>query len=196
MLFLRYQEYYESSNPDFKGKIFKIIDFMDWYSEKHGGGAFTYCNDFGGYNIPQKIIQKIHYSPNMVDTNHYDFKMDEINKQIKALGCTSGYIIGIKEGSDINILQHELAHGLYYTNIKYKRAMNLLLDEVDANTKKKFFKILKSYTYDESVYLDEMQAYLSTGIITEMRKIPNIENTAKPFIALFAEYRNNVLNHL
>ena len=31
MTFLRMQEWYESINPDFKGKVFSVEAYMDWY---------------------------------------------------------------------------------------------------------------------------------------------------------------------
>ena len=56
MHFLRYQEYYESSSPKYRGKAFEIFDFMRWYSLKYGKGAFTYVDDWDGFNIPSHII--------------------------------------------------------------------------------------------------------------------------------------------
>jgi hypothetical protein len=36
MTFLRVQEYYESPNPDFRGKDFDIWKYIEWYSRDRG----------------------------------------------------------------------------------------------------------------------------------------------------------------
>ena len=51
MTFLRVQEYYESPNPDFRGKHFNIWDYIEWYSREKKD-VFTYAFDWGGFNIP------------------------------------------------------------------------------------------------------------------------------------------------
>ncbi len=53
MLFCRVQEYYESPNPQFRGKNFSIWNFIEWYSRQKKD-AFTYAFDWGGFNIPLK----------------------------------------------------------------------------------------------------------------------------------------------
>ena len=53
MLFCRVQEYYESPNPDFRGKNFSIWDYIEWYSREHND-VFTYTFDWGGFKIPLK----------------------------------------------------------------------------------------------------------------------------------------------
>jgi len=52
MLFLRYQEFYESPYKRFQGKNFDIFEFMDYYRKKRDADAFTYPKDWSGYNIP------------------------------------------------------------------------------------------------------------------------------------------------
>src|SRR5260221_11581605 len=74
MHFLRYQEFYESSSPRFRGKSFELLDFMKWYTYKYGGGSFSYPNDWNGFNIPGDIIQKVN-SLGINDRNIYDYEM-------------------------------------------------------------------------------------------------------------------------
>jgi hypothetical protein len=51
--FLRVQEHYES--PQFHGRIFTLEQYMDWYVADNG--AFTYFQDWSGFNVPSTAFQ-------------------------------------------------------------------------------------------------------------------------------------------
>jgi len=51
--FLRFQEFYES--PKFKGKIFTLENYKDWYRKIKG--KFSYYSDWDGFNLPSKILK-------------------------------------------------------------------------------------------------------------------------------------------
>ncbi|NDB56269.1 hypothetical protein EB169_10645, partial [archaeon] len=55
MTFCRVQEFYESPNPQFRGKHFSMWDYMKWYSKEYDRG-FSYPNDWSGFNIPFEVI--------------------------------------------------------------------------------------------------------------------------------------------
>jgi hypothetical protein len=55
MTFLRYQEFYESPSKKFRGKSYKLLDFMKWYASENDG-IFTYPRDWAGFNFPGSII--------------------------------------------------------------------------------------------------------------------------------------------
>ena len=57
MTLCRVQEFYESSNEEFRGKNFSIWKFMDWYSREHNG-SFTYASDWAGFNIPFEVLEQ------------------------------------------------------------------------------------------------------------------------------------------
>jgi hypothetical protein len=63
-------------------------------------------------------------------------------------------------------MNHEIAHGLYFTNKAYKKACNVILDSmkkaVYTSIKKALIKL--GYADDEKIIRDEIQAFLSTGI--------------------------------
>ena len=42
MFYLRYQEFYESINPEFRGKSFTYLDYMSWYTQFTNAHMFTY----------------------------------------------------------------------------------------------------------------------------------------------------------
>lgn len=56
--FLRFQEHYES--PEFRGKIFTLEEYQRWYiahsPRGQTTGAFTYEEDWTGFNIPSEIL--------------------------------------------------------------------------------------------------------------------------------------------
>lgn len=162
MTFLRGQEYYESPNPKFRNKKdFEIWDYMKWYSLNNKVG-FTYASDWSGFNIPLvKLIElydagKFTYTP-------YDEVMDKIVWEIYEKNWDStGYIIGTEsiKGDTFN---HEVCHGLYYTNEEYKK----IADQITKNIPKDHYKILKNNLikmgYTNQVIDDEIHAYLCYG---------------------------------
>src|SRR5690348_11995408 len=77
MHFCRYQEFYESQNPDFNGKNFSMFDFMRWYSLENKTRSnkdfmcFTYPEDWAGFNIPSWVFTKL-LVMGIPDVNKYD----------------------------------------------------------------------------------------------------------------------------
>lgn len=197
MTFLRYQECYESNSPQFKNRSFAIVDYMRWYAKNLGNGEFTYVKDWGGFNIPSKIIE-MNMAPGFIkDWNMYDSEMRLIDKTIKSAQKNDGYgyyLIGTC-ASDITTLRHEVAHGLYATNNDYKHNMNDLVESyTPAEVKTAMFEILKNMGYDESVFKDELQAYFATGLTSTMQAVEVIANyDRKYFLQRFDDFTKEVL---
>ena len=191
MHFLRYQEYYESPSLRFRGKIFTIIDFMEWYSKKYGKGAFTYPKDWDGFNLSLSIIEDvlINKSP-IIDYNKYDEDMEKIvaycYKTLNKNSDDEAYLIGTY-GKKKAALKHELAHAFFYTNKEYEKKMVKLVKSLDKNARKKLFNILKEYGYTRKVFVDEAQAFIATGLTENMGGLFTVSER-KPFISLFKEY--------
>ena len=74
----------------------------------------------------------------------------------------NAYIIGAKD-TENSTFQHEVAHGLYYTNKEYKELMDEITEAIPLDTYLKFRNNLLKMGYTESVVNDEIQAYLSWG---------------------------------
>lgn len=194
MFFLRYQEYYESSSPKFRGKSFAIFDFMKWYSLKYGKGSFTYPNDWNGFNIPSSIIFDVWNKHDIPDKNIYDYEMlqawKECNAKIYAAtekAVNDFYIIGVVRGN--NALNHEIAHGMFYLDPEYRKEMTKLVKALPKNIKTTINSGLKMLGYTPKVYIDETQAYMSTGL-TEAFGLDTGQwrEERKPFIACFKKY--------
>ena len=163
MLFCRVQEYYESPNPQFRGKNFSIWDYIEWYSREHND-VFTYTFDWGGFNIPlnvaescySKLLKKGEFTP-------YDLEMNYIVKTIRGMvGNGKAYIIGAPTTED-ETFEHEVCHGLYATNKEYKGLVDEITETIEWQDYLKFEGNLLDMGYTASVIPDEIQAHLTTN---------------------------------
>ena len=160
MLFCRYQEFYESPNPKFRGKDFSIWDYMKWYSSNRKG--FSYADDWSGFNIPYDVLEKCIDAQFSTETP-YDDVMYYIYVEIAKLKKDGkAYIIGAGDMLG-DTFQHEVCHGLWYTNPKYKKAAKMVLDTIEPNDYVIFRKNLLDMGYTDKVIDDEIQAYLCFG---------------------------------
>jgi len=184
MQFVRYQEFYESPSSRFRDKAFNLLDYMEWYSKDKDRGCFTYPNDWSGFNIFGDIIKQV-WDLGISDRNQYDYEMKMLyQKFLEQYPDGKFYIIGAC-GSGIT-MKHEIAHGFFYTIPEYKYEMTQLVKSL----KKPFFKSmcnsLRDIGYARRVYIDECQAYLSTGVPTSFDL--TVDKEDKPFVQLYKNY--------
>ena len=164
MLFCRTQEYYESPNTKFRGKDFSMWDYMKWYATNHTG--FSYAGDWSGFNIPFDVLEKCYKNMQKFETP-YDEIMYKIYWQIQTMKHNGkAYIIGAGDMLG-DTFQHEVCHGLWYTNPQYKKAAKVVLDTIEPNHYVIFRKNLLDMGYTDKVIDDEIQAYLCFGHDTE-----------------------------
>lgn len=197
MTFLRYQEYYESPSPDFRSKSFAILDFMRWYSFKFGEGAFTYATDWAGFNIPDYVIKDVR-DLGIPDKNSYDKQMWKVYKECKKKAKGEKfYIIGDTETG--GALSHEIAHGFFYINSEYKKEMMKLVASMDPELRKAMDNHLGKLGYASQVFVDEIQANMSTAEDFNNSRItkhnPDVDDlpkrltvAQKPFVEVFQKY--------
>ena len=148
--FIRFQEFYESPNPDFRGKIFTLGAVRQWYSVKYG--ADTYHHDWTGFNFPSRVL--LPFKQGLFDPltseeiellNLFKYRHDNF------------YIMGAQNNAT---LRHELSHALYDSNEKYR-------NEIDSYIKKNKRGLAKTRQYildkgyAEEVINDEIQAYIT-----------------------------------
>jgi len=185
MFFLRYQEYYESSSPKYRGKAFEIFEFMRWYSFKFGKGLFTYPDDWNGFNLPGNIIKDV-WDKHIVDKNLYDYEMfhswNECNRRADG---EKFYIIGT---AGTEALDHEIAHGLFYLNAEYQKKMKALVKALSPEIRKEMNVELKRLGYTPKVYVDETQAYMATGLTESFEDSVKWVEERKAFQAVFVQY--------
>ena len=148
--FIRFQEYYESNNQQFKNKIFTIGQLKQWYSETYGYDG--YAEHWSGFNLPSVALKPFRsglfdpltiYEQNLLDSLRY--RQDNF------------YIIGAQNKS---VLRHELSHSLYAYSEKYRNEINSYIKKYNAG-----FKTIKKHILDmgycTDVLNDEIQAYVT-----------------------------------
>ena len=193
MLFCRYQEFYESASKKFRGKYFTWAQYMRHYKDHWKKDTFTYPIDWSGYNIPCNIVQQANHM--FSGETEYDNIMNDIyfycatnatskngNRQ------TDWYLIGASS-KDLRTIDHEIAHGLFFTNYEYKSKMELALYKIPKKTRDKIDKklIKMGYVNDRKILNDEAQAFLSTGLYNGMDTI-EIKKYQKEFKKIFKEF--------
>ncbi len=156
--FLRFQEFFES--PEFRGKVFTLEEYKKWYvdnsPEGKRTGEFTYYTDWNGFNIPSTVLEPFYNG---------DFDpLSEREKEFLALFRERKgerfYIIGTHGKNEKQLLKHEIAHGLFYTNPEYKKEVLEILKKISSEKREEinmFFQ--KSGGYHSEVWDDETHAY-------------------------------------
>lgn len=186
--FLRVQEFYESVNDDIRGKAFTLNQYKDWYCTQSENKTFSYGEDWKGFNVPSSVIEEC-YTLNKERTLEDVFFLS-ICEKAKHLaneqGLNSYYLLGVRKG-DTKVLQHEIAHGLFSTNAEYRKIMTNKIQEVDSSVMEWLYNDLKELGYGPNVYIDEAQAYLSTGL-RKNQKNPDLMALAPSFAKIFDDF--------
>jgi len=149
--FLRFQEYYES--PEFHNKVFTHEEYFDWYAQEYG--KMTYFEDWNGFNLPDYVFIKFLRG----DFDPLWKREQKLLNLILQYIDESFYVIGTWCDG---YLDHEIVHGLYYTNKKYKKQVDLLIQHTDEDIRKPLEQSILQH-YDKSVLIDEANAYILTG---------------------------------
>ena len=167
LTFMRFQEHYESANPDFRDKIFTQGQLKRWYSETYG--ANNYHTTWIGFNFPSKVLIPFReglFDPLTIEEQRlldlFKYRNDNF------------YIIGAQNNST---LRHELSHALYASNVKYRDEINKFLTK-NKNKLKSTSKYILDKGYCEEVLYDEIQAYITDNDDNEL-----INNTCPSIIA-------------
>jgi len=159
--FLRFQEHYES--PKFRGKIFSLEEFKRWYIKNSPSGKekgkFTYYTDWNGFNIPSNMLRPF-YEGKFYPLSEKERRLLELFKNEQE----PYYIIGAHKATrNLNeLLQHEVAHGLFYTDKNYRCEILEVLKMFDVKRIKE--ELRSTAGYHEQVLDDEVHAYsISSG---------------------------------
>lgn len=152
--FLRFQESYESPNPDFRGRWFTLEDFQDWYQTTRGG-KFTYYTDLVGSNFPDTVLRR---AASHDLTRKESWVLSHLN-----LSDDKFYCIATNEAdSDGNsTIAHEVVHGLFYLDSEYRNRVEELVESFDFTS---FKAALSKQGYTDEVLVDEINSYVLTGL--------------------------------
>lgn len=184
LLFLRFQEFFESANREFCGRKFQLVDFIRWQcTKKEGELSFNYFEHFEGFNVPGEVMDqclKIRWD----DENRYDEVMRRVVERIRAVD-ERYYLIGaaIKNAA---VIDHEIAHGLFYLDPEYRERMTALVDALGPR-RYDMMEVLRDEGYGDNVLVDEIHAYMSTGL---MEGLYHMDRHRIPFMQLFSEFRD------
>lgn len=191
--FLRVQEFYESANPEIQGHKFTFEEYMDWYSSQSKTGTFSYGEDWKGFNVPSDAVYQC-YQVND-ERNEYDqfflSLVSKVEEEIQSKEIEKFYMIGVREG-DVRTLDHEIAHGMFTVSPEYKQEMLSLVGELPKDVKSYLCVYLKELGYAESVHYDEIQAYMSTGLRSDMDK-EKLEQYMEKFTNVFEKHKEFAL---
>lgn len=163
--FMRFQEHYESPNPDFKGKIFTQGQLKRWYSETYGSN--DYHQQWIGFNFPSQVLHPFKHGLFDPLTTEEQRLLDLFRYRLDDF-----YIIGAQNNS---VLRHELAHALYCSNTKYRKEIDTIIKNNTKKLKKTISYILNK-GYSTEVLNDEIQAYITDN------EDPEIINNTCPTI--------------
>ena len=195
MLFCRYQEYYESPYKKFRGKKFSWMEYMRHYKNVWKKDVFTYPYDWAGYNIPSNVLEggidafykETEYDRIMNDV-FFHCSIDSQN-QNDGQRC-DWYLIGASS-KDLKTMDHEIAHGLYFTNNTYKKIVDVLIKNIKPThyekLKKKLIKM--GYVNDKKIIDDEIQAFMSTGLYNGL-DTKELKKYEKEFKSNFKKFKN------
>ncbi len=154
--FLRFQEYYES--PEFRGKIFTLEEYMDWYASREG--KFTYFDDWAGFNIPSNVLMPFY-------GGLFDPLMEKEKALLNFFKNMRGdfYVIGTTKGSD-DVTLHEIIHGLFFLFPAYRQDVIACIGHFDTN----HFSDYLLRDYNEAVLNDEINSFVTEGSDEEIVK--------------------------
>lgn len=163
---IRFQEHYESPFPEMKGQIFTLGQLKATYSETNQRGmkgannyisGNNYLGAWNGFNFPSSILSL--FVQGLFDP------LTEGEQDIVELfryRRDSFYLIGIhtEKGEDF-ALNHEIAHGMFYTIPEYREAVLSLLSQYPESEKMRDVLSLIGYNReDDYIVRDETHAYL------------------------------------
>lgn len=171
MLFCRHQEFYESPFKDIRGKNFSLEYYMNRYRKDKDKFEFTYPEDWAGFNIPSNSFKRgLSVFDENDNVNEYDEIIAKALLDIDVPAAEKFYLIGVRSIEQLSTLNHEFAHALYYTNKEYKKECKKLFGLIgDGLIKKAFEKLIEiGYANKKELLFDELQAYLSTGLISRL----------------------------
>ena len=157
----RLSEFYESPSAEIRGKHFCLAEFIDAYSDEHGGIA--YFEDIEGHNIPGGVVDSF-------------FELFELSKFEQAVQAAWGggykYLIATDEESDLSTITHEMAHAKWFMDKAYREKAKAVLDSIGGRLRSKMVLDLLAYGVpDTEIVWDEMHAYLISANEAELNTV-------------------------
>lgn len=166
--FLRLQEFYESPYSDIQGQFFTLEQYMDVYAKDRGN--FTYTSDWSGFNVPGHVVEEflVQFAHGLLEKEKHFLRY--ISEIVAEHEWPKYYVIassddGGNKNSPLEVMKHEIAHGMWYLNEEYKKEMMSVVKRV-RSSHPCIAKTLKTMGYCEDVVDDEIHAYFATSSMT------------------------------
>jgi hypothetical protein len=187
---VRFQAYYDS--PEFRGKTFSLEEFKQWYTQNSDRGKrtgkFTFYEDWDGFNFPVYALSPFQDGRFAPLTDKEITVLETLDSEKNHI-----YTIGIhRELSKKTIsigLNHEIAHGLFYTDEEYRKKVSAAIESENLTALKR--RLTSSAAYHDSVLDDELQAYsLFTGDKSISHAQKNLQARLTPIFQEHARLNN------
>ncbi len=150
--FCRFQEHYES--PAFKGKVFTLGQYREWYSEQFG--KWSYYTDWHGFNIPD-------YALKAFKDGLFDPLTEEEQEFLDMFRYKKGKFYVIGTYGEAEALEHEICHALFYLDADYRIRVSDIISKIDK--KESAWIALEDFLlnagYAAEFIDDEIQAFLA-----------------------------------
>lgn len=134
-----------------RGKYFTPDEFIDANSDKEGN--IKYFSYWEGHNYTKKAV--LNFKKNFLDLSKREKSVITACKKIDS----DGYVISMVKG-DTTTLRHEMAHGIYFENLNYKKEVNKVLSTIPKTLISKWNKDYYAMGYGDINETDELHAYL------------------------------------
>lgn len=155
---VRIQEFYESPIKGIRGHVFGLAEYVEANKAANGG---KYVYDWDGFNVPGHVVREF-----FATFSYMSPAEDRIKTILSGIGDTDFYLIATHAGDpDADVLDHEIMHALWYLHSRYHTAaVNNVCDfaEMRPDAYAGLRVWLSERGYDESVFADEIHAYLGT----------------------------------
>jgi len=155
--FIRFQEYYECPNKEFRKRHFTLKKFFDWYKEYRPG--HDYYSEWDGYNFPSRDF-KAFINGKFNPLRHIEKPVVDFFRKVRG----KYYIIACIKG-DQSTINHEMAHAFYDNDPVYRQRVHDIIGEYNIRAQ---YKILKDLGYASRWYRNELNAILSTSSLVEI----------------------------
>jgi hypothetical protein len=81
-----------------------------------------------------------------------------------------------------------MAHALWFSDPSYKERMSTLIRKMDSSVREKMLQKISDSGYGNNVLYDELQAYMATGLVSNMNRIKGIKLEIEKFKDFFDTY--------
>ena len=183
----RIQEFYESSNPELKGKGFSWHKFIKEHVDDEG--KMSYFQDWSGFNFPVDAVWRFNQLK-LADLSPAEQRIIHFVEYHPVK-----YIIGNVVG-DTETAQHELVHAYYHMNPEYRAKVTSLIGDHITNSiplYQQFVNVFVLCGYSEDVYYDEINAFISCDDTEATLGITIPHEVIEQFVTLRKQYVPEVL---